>query len=227
MEALGIGGLAGAAAGGGRDRSRSRAGRDRDHGGRRGRHYSSSSSSRSRTRARSPVDQQKKIQQAVKAALVAGATEAFRSRKEPGGWKGDKGKRVLTAAIGAGGIDGIINGDKDPEKKGTRHTIEAVIGGLAGNRLINGARDKSASRTRSRSRDRGRHSDSGGGGVLEKILGSGAAAAGATALLDKARSKSRGRRSYSSDSMIVGTHGVISEARALPIMRDQAWLRLG
>lgn len=201
MEALGIGGLAGAAAGGGRDRSRDRGGRDRSRGGRRSRRYSSSSSSRSRTRARSKsVDQQKKIQQAVKAALIAGAGEAFRSRKEPGGWKGDKGKRVLTAAIGAGGIDGIINGNKDPDKKGTRHTLEAVIGGLAGNRLINGARDKSASRTRSRSRDRGRHNDSGGGGMLEKILGTGAAAAGATALLDRARSKSRGRRDYSSDS---------------------------
>ena len=131
--------------------------------------------------------------------MIAGASEAFRSRKEPGGWKGDKGKRVLTAAIGAGGIDGIVNGNKDPDKKGTRHTIEAVIGGLAGNRLINGARDKSASRTRSRSRG-GRHSDGGGGGMLEKILGTGAAAAGATALLDRARSKSRGRRDYSSDS---------------------------
>jgi len=125
--------------------------------------------------------------------LVAGATEAFRSRKEPGGWAGDKGKRVLTAAIGAGGIDGIINGDKDPDKKSTRHTIEAVIGGLAGNRLINGARDRSASRTRSR--DQGRHSDGGGGGnMLEKLLGAGAAAAGGKALLDRARSKSRGRR---------------------------------
>lgn len=191
LGALGIGGLAGGAAGGGRDRPRDR---DRDRGGHRHRRsYSSSSSSRSRTRARSPVDQQKKIQQAVKAALVAGATEAFRSRKDPGGWAGDKGKRVLTAAIGAGGIDGMISGDKDPNKKSTLHTIEAVIGGLAGNRLINGARDRSASRTRSR--DRGRHSDGGGGGnMLEKLLGAGAAAAGGKALLDRARSKSRGRR---------------------------------
>lgn len=100
----------------------------------------------------------------------------------------------MTAAIGAGGIDGIINGDKDPDKKGTRHTIEAVIGGLAGNRLINGARDRSQSRTRSR--DRGHRSDGGGGGgnMLEKILGTGAVATAGKALLDRARSKSRGRR---------------------------------
>ena len=201
LAALGVGGLAGAAAGGGRDRDRSRdrdrGGRDRSRGGRRRRHSSSSSRSRSRS-----VDQQAKIQAAVKAALLAGATEAFRSRKEPGGWAGAKGKRVLTAAIGAGGIDGLVNGDKDPDKKGTRHTIEAVIGGLAGNTLINGGRDKSRERGGS-----GRHGDRRGnkdddGGGLGKLLGAGAAAAAGKALLDRTRSKSRdrGRKEYSSDS---------------------------
>lgn len=104
----------------------------------------------------------------------------------------------MTAAIGAGGIDGLVNSDKDPEKKGTRHTIEAVIGGLAGNRLINGGRDKSRDRGGS-----GRHSDKeSGGGGLEKLLGAGAAAAAGKAFLDRARSKSRdrGRKDYSSDS---------------------------
>ena len=199
LAALGVGGLAGAAAGGGhsrdRSRDRDRGGRDRSRGGRRRRRSYSSSRSHSRSKS---VDQQAKIQQAVKAAFLAGATEAFRSRKEPGGWAGAKGKRVLTAAIGAGGIDGLVNGDKDPEKKGTRHTIEAVIGGLAGNRLINGGRDKSRDRGGS-----GRHSDKeSGGGGLEKLLGAGAAAAAGKAFLDRARSKSRdrGRKDYSSDS---------------------------
>lgn len=169
-------------------RSRSR---DRGRGGDRHRHSYSSSRSRSRD-----GDQSKKIQQAVKAALTAGATEAFRSRKEPGGWGGDKGKRVLTAAISAGGISELIN--KDPEKKGTRHTIEAVIGGLAGNKLINGGRDKSRSRSRPRSRH---HDNNGGGGGLKGLAAGGLAAAAGKALLDsRNRSKSRGRRSYSSDS---------------------------
>ena len=109
---------------------------------------------------------------------------------------------MLTAAIGAGGIDGLVNGDKDPEKKGTRHTIEAVIGGLAGNRLINGGRDKSRDRGGS-GRHGDRHSDKeSGGGGLEKLLGAGAAAAAGKAFLDRARSKSRdrGRKDYSSDS---------------------------
>lgn len=133
--------------------------------------------------------------------MTAGATEAFRSRKEPGGWGGAKGRRVLTAAIGAGGIDGLVN-NKDPDKKGTRHTLEAVIGGLASNHILNGPREKNASRSRSRSRVRSRaRSRGGGGGRLKELAAGGLAAAAGKALLDsRNRSKSRGRRSYSSDS---------------------------
>ena len=183
---MGIGGALGAATG---HRSRSRD-RDRGRGGSRRRRRSYSSS-------RSPS---KKIQQAVKAALTAGATEAFRSRNEPGGWGGAKGKRVLTAAIGAGGIDGLVN--KDPDKRGKRHTLEAVIGGLASNRILNGPRDRSASRSRSRSRVRSRARSRGGdGGGLKGLAAGGLAAAAGKALLDaRKRSKSRGRRSYSSSS---------------------------
>ena len=184
-----------------RDRDYGRSGRSRD---RRRRYSSSDYDSRSRSRS---VDQAKKIQQAAKAALTAAAAEAFRSRKEPGPWTGDKGKRVLTAAIGAGGIDGIVNGGKDPDKKGKRHTLEAVIGGLAGNRIINGPRDKSASRSRSRggrrsrSHGRDRRDDTGGVGALEALAGSGIAAAAGKMLLDKVQNKSRGRgRSSSADS---------------------------
>lgn len=174
---------------GGRDRSDSRNGTGRSgRGTSRRRHRSSSYDSRSRERG---PDTQAKIQQAVKAALLAGATEAFRSRKEPGGWGGDKGKRILTTAIGAAGIDGLVSGN-DPDKKGGRHTIEAVIGGLAGNRLINGPRGNE----RSRSRGRGDGKSSGGFGLKDLAAG-GIAAAGAKALLDRNRSKSRGRRTYS------------------------------
>ncbi|MCJ1387489.1 hypothetical protein MMC18_000332 [Xylographa bjoerkii] len=174
LAALGLGGAAGAAASGGnRDRARSRS--------RRG-------DSRSRSRSR---DGSKKIQQAVKAALAAGAVEAFRSRKEPGGFA-VQGQRVLTAAIGAAGINGAI--DKDPNHHSTRHTIEAALGGLAGNRLINGAR------SRSRSRGRGRKDEGGPG------LGGLAAAGGLAALAGQAlnnyrnKSKDRGRRYDSDDS---------------------------
>lgn len=182
LAALGVGGALGAAKGH-RSRSRDRGGSRRGH-----RSYSSSSE-----------DGSKRIQQAVKAALTAGAAEAFRSRNEPGGWGGPKGRRVLTAAIGAGGIDGLVN--KDSNKGGTRHAIESVIGGLASTRILNGSRDKSASRSRSRSRVRQRARSRGGdgGGGLKSLAAGGLAAAAGKALLNaRSRSKSRGRRSSSS-----------------------------
>lgn len=155
-----------------------------------------------------------KFQQAAKAALLAGATEAFRVRNEPGGWGGDKGKRILTAAIGAGGIDAAA--DRDPDRKSKRHILEAVVGGLAGNRLINGSRKevdddgRSIRSGRSRSRSRG-PGGSGGGAGLAALATAGLGAIAGKKLLDRsksrsrsrgARSRSRGarRRSYSSDS---------------------------
>jgi len=132
--ALSLAGLGAAAkaAGGSRDKSRSRRGSPDSSTSRR------SGRSRSRGgRGRSP-EAAAKLQQAAKAALLAGATEAFRVRNEPGGWGGAKGKRILTAAIGAGGIDAAA--DRDPDHNSKRHILEAVVGGLAGNRLINGSR---------------------------------------------------------------------------------------
>ena len=109
---------------------------------------------------------------AAKAAVLAGGTEAWRMRKEPGGWAGPKGKRVLTAAIGAAGVNGV-GGD-------ATGTITSVIGGLAGNRLVNGSRDDERSRSRSRSRARGSRgrdrSDSRGGGGLASLGGAAALA---------------------------------------------------
>jgi len=143
-----------------------------------------------------------KFQQAAKAALLAGAAEAFRVRKEPGGWAGEKGKRILTAAIGAGGIDAVA--DKDPEKKSKRHILEAVVAGLAGNRLINGSRkeveeDPVTGRSRSRSRARSASRGSGGGGLgagtgLAALATAGLGALAGKKLLDRSRSRSRDDR---------------------------------
>jgi hypothetical protein len=142
-----------------------------------------------------------KFQQAAKAALLAGATEAFRVRKEPGGWGGAKGKRILTAAIGAGSIDAAA--DRNPDVHSKRHILEAVVGGLAGNRLINGSR-KEVEETdkRSRSRARSRAGGDAGGGGLGGLGGGAGLAALATAgigalagkkFLDDKREKSRER----------------------------------
>jgi hypothetical protein len=198
--ALGLAGLGAAAkaAGGSKDKSRSRRGSPDS--------FTSRRSGRSRSRGgrgKSP-EGAAKFQQAAKAALLAGATEAFRVRKEPGGWGGAKGKRILTAAIGAGGIDAAA--DRDPDHKSKRHILEAVVGGLAGNRLINGSRsnvedDNRSSRGKSRSRSRG-PSGGGGGAGLAALATAGLGALAAKKMSDRSRSRSRGgdRRRGSPDS---------------------------
>lgn len=230
VESLGLGGLIGGVLGNkdkGRDSSPGgRSARSRSRGGRSRRGYSSDRSDRSRSRG--PGDKSKserKWAQAAQAALVAGAVEAFRSRQEPGPWTGAKGRRIATAALGAGGIDGLI--DRDPEKKSKRHLAEAVIGGLAANRLANGPRSKSQvrgadsrdvspdsraprsrsrsviDRLRGRSQSRGRAPDEQGGGTsgaLKGLVGAGALAAAGKAVFDRVRSKSRKRRSPSRSS---------------------------
>ncbi|KAG6273691.1 hypothetical protein E4U49_007624 [Claviceps purpurea] len=139
-----------------------------------------------------------KIQQAAMASLLAGATEAFRVSKEPGGWKGEKTKRILTAAAGAATVDAAMG-----EKQGKLGIAEAVIGGLVGNRLINGSKrdieeDKATGRSRSRSHSRAqsRGGGSGGGGGasgLAALATAGLGALGAKAALDHhSRSRSRG-----------------------------------
>jgi hypothetical protein len=94
------------------------------------------------------------VQHAAKAALLAGATEAFRVRKEPGGWDGPKGRRVLTAAIGAGAIDTVA--ENKTHKHPKRHALEAIVGGLAANRVVNGPRNNIEREWRRKSRSRSR-----------------------------------------------------------------------
>jgi len=131
--------------------------------------------------------------QAARAALTAGAIEAFRSRKEPGPWTGEKGKRILTAAVTAAGTDGLV--DKDPQKHGTRHIIESTLAGLATNHFINDGR------SRSRGRDGHSRSRSSGGG-LKDLAATGALAAAGKEIYDRvsrSRSRHRGRGSEDSD----------------------------
>ncbi|KAJ5086470.1 hypothetical protein NUU61_007777 [Penicillium alfredii] len=191
-QALGALGLGAAASGHGHR------GRGRSHSRHRPRSRSSSSSrSRSRDRdrgrgrghSRSRRDRsEQRIAQAARAALTAGAVEAFRQRKEPGEWTGQKGKRILTAAITAGGTDGLV--DKDPRKHGTRHVVESTLAGLAANRFMNGSRSQSRGRN-----GRGRSS-----GALGGLAASGALAAAGKEIYDRvsrSRSRHRGRKDAS------------------------------
>ncbi|EYE91209.1 uncharacterized protein EURHEDRAFT_416651 [Aspergillus ruber CBS 135680] len=154
----------------------------------RGRSRSRARGSKKSTRSKS----EEKMQQAIRAAITAGAIEAFRVRNEPGEWKGEKGKRILTAAITAGGADGLV--DKDPRKHEKRHIIESTLAGLATNHFVNGSR----SRSRPRSRDgghghrRGRSKSHNRG---KELAAAGLVAAAGKKAYDRYRSKSRPRGS--------------------------------
>lgn len=174
------------------------AGKDDDHddrGSHRGR-------SRSRSSTRSRARSMNKAQKAAMAGLLAGATEAFRIAKEPGSFRGEKTKRMLTAALGAGVLGGAHGEDHNK-----RDIAQSVIGGLLGNRVVHGSRknieeDSRTGRSRSRSRFRSRSESAGPGGNhgggLAALASAGLAALGAKKAMgsrddDDDDSRGRGR----------------------------------
>ncbi|KAI2465182.1 hypothetical protein F4781DRAFT_435623 [Annulohypoxylon bovei var. microspora] len=76
-------------------------------------------------------------QMAARAALEAGGLTAFRLRKEPGSWTGEKGAKVATAALGAAAIDAFI--DKDPRRaksSGVKGFAENTISSMIASKLM-------------------------------------------------------------------------------------------
>ncbi|KAI0471508.1 hypothetical protein GGR56DRAFT_654423 [Xylariaceae sp. FL0804] len=78
-------------------------------------------------------------QMAARAALEAGGLTAFRLRKEPGGWGGEKGAKVATAALGAAAIDAFI--DHDPRRaqstgRGIKGKAENVLSSVLASQLM-------------------------------------------------------------------------------------------
>ncbi|TGJ78821.1 hypothetical protein E0Z10_g9940 [Xylaria hypoxylon] len=179
LSAAGLGGAIKALTGGEPDK-------DSRHGSR-SRRGSSPDSHRSRDNPSA------RMQKAAKASLIAGAAEAFRVAKEPGSWQGEKMKRVITAAAGAATIDAA----HDPTKDSKRHLVESVIGGLVGNRVLNGSRkdiEEDRSTGRSRSRSRARSGSRGHGPGLAALATAGLGALGAKKLVEnRSRSRSRAR----------------------------------
>lgn len=55
-------------------------------------------------------------QKAAQAALQAGSVTAFQLRKSPGDWKGEKGAKVATAALGAAAINVFLKNGEDRDK---------------------------------------------------------------------------------------------------------------
>ncbi|KAK4223114.1 hypothetical protein QBC38DRAFT_488358 [Podospora fimiseda] len=96
--------------------------------------------SRSRGHSRAPSRSRSRVDKGLKAAAQAGAIEAFRVRKEPGGWIGPKGSRVATAAISAGVIGAAAekrNQDRDGDTK-MPGTKGSALAGMMVSRLVNG-----------------------------------------------------------------------------------------
>ncbi|KAH8177539.1 hypothetical protein LIA77_02621 [Sarocladium implicatum] len=164
------------------------------------------SDTRSRAGGRDSPDDDKaksgggnKVQKAAMASLLAGATEAFRVAKEPGGWKGEKTKRILTAAAGAAAVDSAQSGEH-----GKLGMAQSVIGGLVGNRLVNGSKneieeDKKTGRSRSRSRARSQ-GGMGGASGLAALATAGLGAVGAKKAYDGYRESRSRSRAPSDDS---------------------------
>jgi len=84
--------------------------------------------------SRDDLDRKKTQTQALQAAITAAAVEAYRIRKEPGGFTAEKLVRIAGAAIAAGGLDVII--DRNPNSGSLRHIAEAVVGGLATSKTV-------------------------------------------------------------------------------------------
>jgi hypothetical protein len=110
------------------------------------RHRRNSDSYYNRSRSHEDL---KKWKHAATAAVFTGVIEAVRNCNEPGGWTGEKGKRIATAALSAAGVNTFL--DKDPDHKPKRHIAESVVGGLGINRIANGPIDNDEFRGRSRS----------------------------------------------------------------------------
>ncbi|TQS37172.1 hypothetical protein Golomagni_02362 [Golovinomyces magnicellulatus] len=147
----------------------------------------------SRGRRRSS-DNASQLQKLAKTALLAGATEAFRVRKDPGNWTGEKGRRVLTAAISASTIDAVADGH------GKSHILESILGGLASNRVINGSRyedHKKSSRNKNHSRSRSRGSRKDGIDTFAEFFSTGLSSLNGKKTSEEPRSRSRVRTSRS------------------------------
>lgn len=71
--------------------------------------------------------------QATEAAVGAGLIEGWRSRHD-----GERAGRIVTAAAGAAGTAMLVGHEGD--RKNKRHVVEATLGGLVIDRVLNGSR---------------------------------------------------------------------------------------
>jgi len=109
-------------------------------------------------------------QKAAIAALQAGGMAAMNARSQPGAWKGEKGARVATAALGAAALDAFNKGgpkeSMHKEDRARRGDDAGDLGGVIGGMLAehlgprkgrgSGQVGRDTDRATERDRDRGK-----------------------------------------------------------------------
>ena len=86
---------------------------------------------------------------AARAAIEAGGLTAFRLRKQPGSWTGDKAVKVATAALGAAAMDAFMDQDPRGTRGGVKGMADSAISGLIASQIMGkagGGRRKSRGR---------------------------------------------------------------------------------
>ncbi|POS88332.1 hypothetical protein EPUL_000740 [Erysiphe pulchra] len=173
-------------------------------------------------RSRDSLNSITQLQQLAKTALIAGAAEALRVRKEPGKWSGDKGKRVLTAAIGASAIDAVA------EESGKHHILETIMRGLTSNRLVNGQRTQLTNRSgksKNHHRSRSRNSNKDLTTSIATLVTAGVGALAGKKLIERSRSRSRttrSRRRHRSPSLLSSSDSSIERNHRLKHQRSKS-----
>ncbi|KAI0115604.1 hypothetical protein GGR51DRAFT_413422 [Nemania sp. FL0031] len=81
-------------------------------------------------------------QMAARAALEAGGLTAFRLRKEPGSWTGEKAAKIATAALGAAAMDAFMDQDPRVNKRGMKGMAENAISSLIASQIMGKASKK-------------------------------------------------------------------------------------
>ncbi|KAI2634001.1 hypothetical protein GGS21DRAFT_123143 [Xylaria nigripes] len=105
--------------------------------GRHGRRRSTSPPKRTRNSTVPPSSANaERWQAAARAALEAGGLTAFRLRKEPGSWTGDKATKVATAAIGAAAMDAFMDEDPRGARGGVKGLAEGAISSLIASQIV-------------------------------------------------------------------------------------------
>ncbi|KAH6645612.1 hypothetical protein BKA67DRAFT_585802 [Truncatella angustata] len=78
-----------------------------------------------------------KTEHAAEKAIETAASSAFRMRHDPGRWVGEKGLKVVTAAVAAAAIDAML--DANAKDHPLQHIVASMIQGVVKDVITSGA----------------------------------------------------------------------------------------